>query len=260
MTSQPTDANDILMGGGGKPTASFPEPGAAWGGYIVDGPTAFQEREYDKATGRSDGPLKTFPSGDPIMALHIDIQTDVRDPSIEDDDGIRRIYIQGKELKNVFREGIRKAGSKGLKRGDWVGLQFTHRDDPMDKRSLKHWALNYVPAAAPANDVLNQGAPQAPSQPAPQPPAQPAPAPAVAQPAPTPPPAATAPAPAPAQPVPATPAPQPAPAAPAAQAQPQQSPVDKAKTILAAGGDVATAAQFSGLDPAVVAAIQAQLG
>jgi hypothetical protein len=186
--TQTQDANAILMGGGGARAAKFDTPNDRWAGRIVSPPQAKQERDYDpKNPGGGD--LKFFPSGDPIMGVTVDIQTTVRDPSVNDDDGIRKIYIEGRYIKEAVREAVRAAGASGLEVGGELDITFTHREDPMDKRSRKFWTVKYTPAGnAALMDTQQTGAPQ--SAPV-----------TVSQPAPV----AAVPAPAPAAPVPAAP-------------------------------------------------------
>ena len=152
------DANDILMGGVKVPSAGFAEPEAAWSGVIVSPPKAYQERKYEP-NNPGGGVLLTYDSGDPIMSLYVDIQTKVRESGIEDDDGIRRVYIQGKRMKEAVRNAVALAGSKGLEVGATLGIKFTHREDPADKRSAKNYVAYYKPGAAPANDFLMNAGP-----------------------------------------------------------------------------------------------------
>lgn len=161
MTTQTPDANAVLMGGGGAPTAKFANPGDSLKGRIAAPPQAYQEREYDKNNPGGGAP-KTYPSGDPIMGVYVDIATDLRDPSIEDDDGTRRFYIEGRYLKADVRDAIRTAGAPGLEVGAVIEVTFTHREDPEDKRSRKFWQVTYTPAA---NATLMADAP-APTTPA----------------------------------------------------------------------------------------------
>lgn len=243
-----TNPNDFLMGGGdGIPGAKFPEPGAFLEGPIVGGPRAYQEREYNSQT-KQFGEGKKFPSGDPIMGVNIDVQTPYIDPMVEGDTGVRRLYIEGKLMKQAIREAVLAAGGKGLEVGGWIRLDFTHREDPMDKRSARHWKAVYRTAA---NQQLLGGAAAAPAigptgqaQPAYQ--------------------AASAPAPAPQQayqpPVQqALPVQQEA-AAPVAQAQPAAAPagdpVATAKALIASGQPDAVIAQVTGLDAVVIGAIR----
>lgn len=145
MTEPSTrSVDEILMGGGGPPAAKFDTPGATVGGRIVTRPQAYQEREYDPNRPGGGDP-KFFPSGDPIMGINVDVQTSFRqDP---DDDGVRRLYIQGKRLKNAVRDAVKAADAKGLEVGGELTVTFTHREDPEDKRSAKYYDVTYVPAA-----------------------------------------------------------------------------------------------------------------
>jgi hypothetical protein len=145
MTQQTYSANDVLMGGGGAPTAKFANPGDTLEGAIVAPPTVYQERDYDP-NNPGGGKPKTYPSGDPIMAVYVDVQTAHRDPSISEDDGVRRFYIEGRYLKTDVRDAIRRAGTNGLEVGGRLKVTFTHREDPMDKRSRKYWDVTYTPA------------------------------------------------------------------------------------------------------------------
>lgn len=216
MTNQTPDANAILMGGGGAPTAKFANPGDTLTGRIVAPPQAYQEREYDKDNPGGGAP-KTYPSGDPIMAVYVDLATDLRDPAIQDDDGTRRLYIEGRYLKADIRDAIRAAGAPGLEVGGVLTVSFTHREDPEDKRSRKFWQAKYVPAG---NAALMTDT-------------EPAPAPA----------AAAAPAP--------TPTPAPVPTPPAGP-----SPADKAKQLIAVGLSDDEIARAVGMDASVVAILR----
>lgn len=221
MTQTPS-ANDILMGGGGAPTAKFHNPGDMLVGRVIAPPQAYQERDYDPKNPGGGTP-KTYPSGDPIMAVYVDLATDLRDPSINDDDGTRRFYIEGRYLKADVRDAIRAAGAPGLEVGGTLQVTFTHREDPTDKRSRKFWQVAYTPAGNAA--LMGAEPPQAAPAPQTAPPATAVPAqqPAAAQPATSP------------------------PAAPAAD-----TPAAKAKALAALGLGVEQIAPQLGLDPSVV--------
>lgn len=223
MTTTP-NANDVLMGGGGAPTAKFANPGDSIRGRIVAPPQAYQERDYvkDKPGG---GDLKFYPSGDPIMSVYVDVQTDLRDPSIEEDDGTRRVYIEGRYLKADVRNAVRAAGAPGLEVGGTLELTFTHREDPDDKRSRKYWQATYVPAGNAALMDGDQGVGGQPAAPATPPVSAPA-----------------------AQPV---SAPAPAPATPAGE-----DAAAKARQLIALGIDDATIAGATGLGADVVAILR----
>lgn len=196
MTATPhtQTANDVLMGGGGAPTAKITE-GVTLAGRILSISEPYQEREYDP-NNPGNGAPKFFKSGTPIMSFWVDVATQLRDPSIEDDDGTRRIYMDGARIKKAVRAGVQAAGATGLNVGGTLSVTCTHYDVPGDMRSGKNYAVTYQPGS-PANNVLmgaepDQGNPSlapgwAPQQPAYQAPApqapvyqQPAPAPVTA--------------------------------------------------------------------------------
>jgi len=145
MTQQTYDANAVLMGGGGPKGWKFEDPGTTRTGTIAEPPKAVQERDYDPSNPGGGAP-KVFPSGDPIMGVHVVVQTTERDPSIDGDDGRRTFYIEGRYIKEAVREAIRNAGAPGLEVGGQISVTFTHREDPMDKRSRKFWNVTYTPA------------------------------------------------------------------------------------------------------------------
>lgn len=145
MTQQTYDANAVLMGGGGPKAWKFDEAGTVHTGTIATAPVARQEREYVQGNPGGGDP-KFFPSGDPIMGIVVEVQTTERDPSVEDDDGKRTFYVEGRYIKEAVRDAVRAAGAPGLQVGGQITVTFTHREDPMDKRSRKYWQVSYVPA------------------------------------------------------------------------------------------------------------------
>lgn len=202
------DANAVLMGGAGAPTWKFDDEGSRKVGTIAAPPQARQEREYDPNNAGGGAP-KFFPSGDPIMGIYVEVQTDERDPSRDGDDGRRTFYIEGKRLKEAVKAAVRAAGCAGLEVGAVLDVTLTRYDEPGDRRSGRNWHIVYTPAG---NAALMGGTPTPAVAPTPAPaaPRYQAPAP-VQQPAPQ------APAP-----VPQAPAPAPAPAPAAQQPTPEQ--------------------------------------
>lgn len=144
MTQTNYDANDVLMGGAGSPAWKFDGPGTRKRGTITSPPQAKQEREYDPNNPGGGAP-KVFPSGDPIMGIFVEVQTDERDPS-RDDDGKRTFYIEGKRLKEATKAGVRAASARGLEVGGVLDVTLTHYDVPNDRRSGCNWQITYTPA------------------------------------------------------------------------------------------------------------------
>lgn len=178
MTQTNYDANDVLMGGSGSPAWKFDEPGTTREGVVASPPQAKQEREYDP-NNPGGGALKVFPSGDPIMGVVVEVQTNERDPSNAEDDGKRTFYIEGRYIKEAVRNAVRTSGARGLEVGGTLRVTFTHREDPMDKRSRKFWTVTYTPAG---NAALMTDTATAPAQTAPPVATPPAAAPPVQQP------------------------------------------------------------------------------
>jgi hypothetical protein len=234
MNQPRPDANDILMGGGdGIPAAYFTNPGDSVEGTITAPPKAREEREFNQVTKRSDGPIKTFPSGDPIYGILVDLQTAERDPMNPEDTGARRVYVEGKRLKDALRNAVQAAGGKGLEMGGYLKVTYTHQE-AAGTVLAKCYTAEY---RTPANQAVM--APQAAAAPAPAPVAQP-----------------TVAAPVAAQPVATPPASVPAPA-PAAGAVANQ--VEAARSMFAIPGiSDAQIGAAVGLDAVVIAAIRAQ--
>lgn len=147
-------ANDILMGGGGAPSWNFEGPGVRKVARVTKPPQPKQEREYVPNQPGAGKP-KFFPSGDPIMGIVVEVQTDERDPSDPDDDGKRTFYIEGKRLKEAVREAVRAAGGAGLEVGGTLDVTLTHYDIEGDRKSGRNWQVTYT---LPGNNVL-MGAP-----------------------------------------------------------------------------------------------------
>lgn len=146
---QTPNADAFLMGGGGAPSASFPTPGTKIGGTITETPTVQQQRDP------ADGKPKFWDDGNPMMQLVVTIQTGLRDPSIEDDDGRRRLFVKG-QMKNAVSDAVRAAGAPGLQVGGTLDVAYTH--DGEAKRGLnapKQYKARYTPAAT---NLLNSGA------------------------------------------------------------------------------------------------------
>lgn len=164
MSESFAEANATLMGGGSTTAARFTTVGDTFSGSVVS-VVVYQEKEFNKQTRRPDGPLKFYPSGDPIMSVAAEIATSLRDDA--DDDGRRKIYIQGKRMKTAVREAVSAAGAKGLEAGGQLSVTFTGVDAQTEARCYSATytpptGLGEAPPAAPAAPV----APVAPAAPA----------------------------------------------------------------------------------------------
>ncbi|WP_020116768.1 hypothetical protein [Streptomyces canus] len=173
------DADAFLMGGGGAPTAKFPTAGTTVSGRITEKPKVEQQRDI------KDQSLKFWSDGNPMLQLVVTVQTEERDPAIEEDDGRRRIFVKG-QMKNVIADAVTQSGARGLEIGGTLTVKYTH--DGQSKGAgmspPKQYIAQYVPAATNALHTPDPGtAPQAAPQAAPQQQyAVPAPAPAASVP------------------------------------------------------------------------------
>lgn len=168
---QVPSADDFLMGGGGAPTAKFPTPGTTVGGRITERPTVEQQRDI------STGDKKFWSDGNPMMQLVVTVQTDERDPQLEEDDGRRRLFVKG-QMKNAIADAVRAAGARGLEVGGTLAVTYSH-DGTASQRGFnppKQYTSRYTPAATVALNTPDPGtaAPQQYAAPAPAAPATPA--------------------------------------------------------------------------------------
>jgi head-tail adaptor len=106
---------DLLLGG--APAAKFPTIGTKVVGKVL---SQRKQQSKDMATGE----LKTWEDGAPIWEIVFTLQTDERDPDIEDDDGTRRIFARGQMLKAIGA-ALRQANWKRELVGGTLGVKYT---------------------------------------------------------------------------------------------------------------------------------------
>ncbi|MGW6420366.1 hypothetical protein [Streptomyces sp. NPDC055055] len=154
---QAPNADDFLMGGGGAPTAKFPTPGTVVTGRITQKPTVEQQRDIKT------GDNKFWSDGNPMMQLVVTVQTEQRDPAIDEDDGRRRLFVKG-AMKNVIADAVRAAGARGLEVGGTLAVTYTHDGKPsgVGMSPPKQYTATYTAAAVAALHTPDPG--QAPPQ------------------------------------------------------------------------------------------------
>src|SRR4051812_36411676 len=110
------DGMDLLLGG--APAAKFPNKGD-----VVRGKVLGQKKQAsrDIATGEA----KTFSNGDPMYEIVFTLQTDVRDPEVEDDDGTRRVFARGQML-NAVGKALREARWSRNLIGGTLAIKYHH--------------------------------------------------------------------------------------------------------------------------------------
>jgi hypothetical protein len=127
------DVRDFLEGltGGGR--SAFPQDCPI--GTTVRGRVVAARKEQQTSL---DGALRTFPSGQPMHQLVVDVETDERDD--DDDDGVRRLYAKGgnftpdqgsgTSMAIAIRDALKEAGIEML-----VGSDLAIRKTGIGKRT-----------------------------------------------------------------------------------------------------------------------------
>lgn len=114
------EALDFLMGAG-VPSAKFPTIGSKVVGTI---------ESYEKRQERDmDGNKITFDDGEPKYQLVFTLDTGEEDPTIDDDDGMRKLYTKPQMLQAI-REAIKKSGHRGDIVGGRLGIVYFEDGEP----------------------------------------------------------------------------------------------------------------------------------
>lgn len=114
------DALDFLMQKS-VPTANFLTVGVVRKGRI---------RAYEK-TQQTDikGNRLTWDDGNPRWQLVFTIETNDRDPEIDNDDGVRKIYAKGQMLEAI-REAVKASGHRGALVGGYLAVKYDSDGQP----------------------------------------------------------------------------------------------------------------------------------
>lgn len=107
--------------------------------------------------------------GRPKEQIHVIIQTQLRDPSVDDDDGRRSLWIKGWGIQlKAFREACRQAGVKIPKPGDTITERFVGLGQRGDAPQPPKVFEFHIEPASSVNNLVNGSQPQQPVQQAPQ--------------------------------------------------------------------------------------------
>lgn len=133
------DEDDFLMGGGGV-SAKFETVGTVVRGKIISKPQLRQRTDINT------GEPMTWPDGRPQQQLVVQIQTDERDDEIEDDDGVRNLYIRFK-MRDAVKEAVKKAGEKSLAVGGELAIKYVSQEKPRKRgqQGTKLYRAKYTP-------------------------------------------------------------------------------------------------------------------
>lgn len=151
--TQPNSTLSGFFGGGGK-AAKFPTVGTGITGTITAVHPPEPQRDFE--TGQ-DIPGKT--------QVRIELQTELRDPDIEFDDGSRTLYVRG-WMKGAIGDALRKAGAQEPKIGGRLTVTYSEDGAPPRPglRGPKKYTAEYVAPQASTATFFN-GPQQAAAQP-----------------------------------------------------------------------------------------------
>lgn len=145
-----SNASVDFLAGGGPPSAKFKTYGDTTGGKIIAEPKVEQQRDPE------DGTPQTWSDGNPKLQMVVTVQTDLRDPAIDDDDGKRRIFVRG-AMRNAVQKAVIDAGANGLDVGGELYVTYTS-DGEQKNRAFsppKQYVARYTAApVASAGDFL----------------------------------------------------------------------------------------------------------
>jgi hypothetical protein len=144
-----TDTNtalDDLFSGSGAPAFKFANVGDTVAGTITDLQVR-QQTDFDS------GELKVWDDGKPMMEIVITVATALRDASIEDDDGERRVFCRGAML-TALKQAVRAAKEQKPKVGAKVAITHSGLGEAKKKgfNAPKLYTVDY--AAPDAMDAV----------------------------------------------------------------------------------------------------------
>ncbi len=155
---------DALFQQQGAPYFPFKATGDTVSGPVVNIGQVQSRKFNPKDPGN--GELETWPDGKPKMTAIITVQTDLRDPEIEGDDGQRSVWVKGKSMTDSVKAAVKRAGAarRGIEVGGWFSMTFTHEtDNDWGGNPTKHYDVEYrLPVDGPSEGV-NVVAPSAPT-------------------------------------------------------------------------------------------------
>lgn len=157
--AQLSSLGDLLAGNSAK---------AYFGANSQPGDTVTGVIEKIEATQVNDFQTKQpafWNDGRPKEQIHVIIQTQLRDPSVDDDDGRRSLWIKGWGIQlKAFRDACRQAGVKIPKPGDTITERFVGLGQRGDAPQPPKVFEFHIEPASSVNSLVNGSQPQQPVQ------------------------------------------------------------------------------------------------
>lgn len=172
QSTDPLPSLAQVMSGGTPSAIGKDDPIGTSASGIVRSIEAQQQHDIDT------GAPKFFDNGQPMMQIVVHIATEQRDPTIPGDDGVRAVYVKGKNIGT-----LRNASRKAMRDMPHIGDRFTVTYSANGEAKKRGWnppklySYELQPNAAQLADVMQESAPApqptAFQQPAPVQPQQP---------------------------------------------------------------------------------------
>lgn len=140
-----SEAMDFLMGSGGTSASFAGTPPITHKGKVI---AESMQQQRDLSTGEKK--FWDVEQTEPMMQLVVTLDTGVIDPTIEDDDGVRKIYAKAQML-GAIRDAVKKSGYRGKTLvGGNLAVKYV-KDGETTKRGFnppKIYAALYEPPSA----------------------------------------------------------------------------------------------------------------
>jgi hypothetical protein len=165
--SSPSAADLINGSSRAKRSASFLSIGDTFEGDLCSPAETVQAR--DMKTGE----LKTWPDGNPIWQIVLPVQTTMHRPDIENDDGVRYLYVDGSKKKgseskhDAIATAMKAAGATDFEIGAHVKITYVG-DGPKTGTSYppKRYRAEWRRPASNAANLMGLDSPAQPAAPA----------------------------------------------------------------------------------------------
>lgn len=141
------DAESFLMGSGGAPSAFNKNDGVGTerGGVVKS--WTMQQQLHPKSNSPESLKPKFWNDGNPMMQLVVTVETTLRDPAIEDDDGTRRFFVKG-DMQKALAAELNRQGLKFIERESFLSFKRTSKDPDQGVMSgAWHHSCGYAPPA-----------------------------------------------------------------------------------------------------------------
>lgn len=155
--TRPQSTEELFKQAGGGAPLFFGRDSSV--GEFVEGTVL--ESQPVQAKDYETNALKNWDDGSPMMQLVITLQTDLRDPTIEKDDGRRRVFLRwwGSDRQNVI-DAVQRQGDQFVRDGAWLRVTFTGYGEQKDRKlnAPKIYGIDYKAPPTATEKLMSEGA------------------------------------------------------------------------------------------------------